>query len=125
MKKEEAIKTLEEMIEYQWGFIDNEYPSCIYACRIAIEALKSQLDGEWIVEQDKEGKTYGRCSRCGMKNYAGATMYCPDCGALMSKEKPYPCYTCEVDYKKEGCCCKEFAEYKGWIKEEDTDDRSK
>lgn len=47
----------------------------------------SKLHGEWIIKRDKKGKSYGECSRCGMKNYAGATMYCPDCGALMKGEK--------------------------------------
>ena len=39
--------------------------------------------GEWIIEIDANGNTYGRCSICGMKQYAGQLNYCPDCGARM------------------------------------------
>lgn len=39
--------------------------------------------GEWIVETDNVGNTYGRCSICGMRQYAGQLNYCPDCGARM------------------------------------------
>ena len=39
--------------------------------------------GEWIIEQDEQGHTYGKCTVCGMKQYAGQLNYCPDCGAKM------------------------------------------
>ena len=39
--------------------------------------------GEWIIEIDANGYTYGRCSICGMKQYAGQLNFCPDCGAHM------------------------------------------
>ena len=39
--------------------------------------------GEWIIEIDANGYTYGRCSICGMKQYAGQLNFCPDCGAKM------------------------------------------
>ena len=39
--------------------------------------------GEWIIEIDANGNTYGRCSVCGMKQYAGQLNFCPDCGARM------------------------------------------
>lgn len=44
MSDEQAIKILKDMIEYEWGFIDNEYPSCIYACQKAIEALEQKIN---------------------------------------------------------------------------------
>ena len=39
--------------------------------------------GEWIIEIDANGNTYGRCSVCGMRQYAGQLNFCPDCGAHM------------------------------------------
>lgn len=39
--------------------------------------------GKWIEKQDKDGKTYGVCSRCGYKQYAGNLKYCPECGGKM------------------------------------------
>lgn len=52
------------------------------ALGLAIASLANKKASIWIVKQDERGKTYGECARCGMKNYAGATMYCPDCGAF-------------------------------------------
>lgn len=39
--------------------------------------------GKWIVKTDSEGKTYGVCSCCGYKQYAGHLKYCPECGGKM------------------------------------------
>lgn len=39
--------------------------------------------GEWIIEIDANGNTYGRCSICGMRQYAGQLNFCPNCGAKM------------------------------------------
>ena len=39
--------------------------------------------GEWIIEIDANGNTYGRCSICSMRQYAGQLNFCPDCGAKM------------------------------------------
>lgn len=39
--------------------------------------------GKWIVRTDSEGKTYGVCSCCGYKQYAGHLKYCPECGGKM------------------------------------------
>lgn len=39
--------------------------------------------GKWIEKQDKDGKTYGVCSCCGYKQYAGHLKYCPECGGKM------------------------------------------
>ena len=39
--------------------------------------------GKWIIEKDVNGYTYGRCSICSMKQYAGQINFCPNCGADM------------------------------------------
>ena len=39
--------------------------------------------GEWIIETDANGNTYGKCSVCNMKQYAGQLNFCPDCGTRM------------------------------------------
>lgn len=39
--------------------------------------------GEWIIEIDINNYTYGRCSICGMRQYAGHLNFCPNCGAHM------------------------------------------
>jgi len=39
--------------------------------------------GEWIIEIDTNGNTYGICSICGMKQYAGQLNFCPNCGSDM------------------------------------------
>ena len=65
--------------------------------REAFEELKKIVEqaptieraqGEWIIEIDVNGNTYGRCSICGMRQYAGQLNFCPDCGAL-NKFKKY------------------------------------
>ena len=43
--------------------------------------------GEWIIEQDEQGHTYGKCTVCGMKQYAGQLNYCPDCGTRMKRSR--------------------------------------
>ena len=47
----------------------------------------AQRTGRWIVDKDSTGCTYGKCTSCGMKQYAGRTKYCPNCGARMEEEK--------------------------------------
>lgn len=51
----------------------------------AVNALPSadRPQGEWIIEKDTNGNTYGRCSVCSMKQYAGQLNYCPNCGCRM------------------------------------------
>ena len=60
--------------------------------KIVLENLKQNIlkmptedrpQGEWIIEQDEQGHTYGKCTVCGMKQYAGQLNYCPNCGAKM------------------------------------------
>ena len=50
-----------------------------------IDALPSaqpeQKTGYWLIKQDHNGSTYGECSRCYSKQYAGHTPYCPYCGS--------------------------------------------
>ena len=41
--------------------------------------------GEWIIEVDANGNTYGRCPICGMRQYAGQINFCPECGSDMRK----------------------------------------
>lgn len=42
-----------------------------------------QKMGRWIIDRDSTGRTYGECSECMMRQYAGTLNYCPDCGARM------------------------------------------
>ena len=46
-------------------------------------ASTDRPQGEWIIKIDANGNTYGRCSICGMRQYAGQLNFCPDCGARM------------------------------------------
>jgi hypothetical protein len=45
--------------------------------------VRPVVHGKWIEKQDKDGKTYGVCSNCGYKQYAGHLKYCPECGGKM------------------------------------------
>lgn len=42
--------------------------------------------GRWIIKIDSKGWTYGECSNCGLKQYAGAIRECPFCGAKMETD---------------------------------------
>lgn len=58
--------------------------------KVAIEAVppadvRPVKHGKWIVKTDSEGKTYGVCSCCGYKQYAGHLKYCPECGGKMDE----------------------------------------
>ncbi len=62
--------------------------------KIVLENLKQNIlkmpsvdrpRGKWIIETDANGHTYGRCSVCNMKQYAGQLNFCPECGADMRK----------------------------------------
>lgn len=60
MSDEQAIKILKDMIEYEWGFIDDEHPSCIYACQKAIEALEQRINiAKFNQEAYENGKKDG------------------------------------------------------------------
>ena len=45
--------------------------------------VSDRPQGEWIIEIDINNYTYGRCSICGMRQYAGHLNFCPNCGADM------------------------------------------
>lgn len=65
--------------------------------------------GEWIIEIDANGYTYGKCSICNMKQYAGQINFCPECGAKMKENKP--CRRCEDYAGNEMCCAKNYLVY--------------
>lgn len=44
MTNEEAIEVLKDMLDYQWGFADDEKPKSIEALKLAIESLKNSID---------------------------------------------------------------------------------
>lgn len=48
--------------------------------------VRPVVRGAWIVKTDADGKTYGVCSECGYKQYAGHLKFCPNCGADMRSE---------------------------------------
>lgn len=77
--REDAIKAIKSCIQDGWYRI-----SPTDACQ-NIRCLPSadRLQGEWIIEMDANSNTYGRCSICGMRQYAGQLNFCPDCGARM------------------------------------------
>ena len=50
-------------------------------------AQPEQKRGQWLIKQDRNGSTYGECSRCHSIQYAGHTPYCPYCGADMRGEQ--------------------------------------
>lgn len=53
---------------------------CIYKERL-LALPAEEKTGRWIIRQDRHGRTYGECSSCGMKQYTGASPYCPYCGS--------------------------------------------
>ena len=59
------------------------------AKQIVINApfVSDRPQGEWIIEIDANDNTYGRCSICGMKQYAGHLNFCPNCGADMRERE--------------------------------------
>lgn len=77
----EDIIYREDAINLLWYFQDE----CCSAVVGDFEKLPSadRLQGEWIIEKDTNGNTYGRCSVCSMKQYAGQLNYCPNCGCRM------------------------------------------
>lgn len=57
-----------------------------YRDGIAIMNLPSaqpERKGKWVLKKDATGNRYGKCSECGMTQYAGQLNYCPNCGADM------------------------------------------
>lgn len=63
---------------------DDGIETAINVCAIADAAdVRPVTHGKWIVKIDSEEKTYGVCSCCGYKQYAGHLKYCPECGGKM------------------------------------------
>lgn len=65
---------------YYLQIIQEIYDAGLIICE---RVSTDEPQGEWIIEKDTNGNTYGRCSICGMKQYAGQLNFCPDCGASM------------------------------------------
>ena len=69
MTREEAIEILKDMIEFGWGFSDNEKSKSISACDMAIKALEQEsiLDKikaeikEWYWQADKQALAKDPC----------------------------------------------------------------
>lgn len=82
MKIEDAIKRYESWAEDDRIdiFIRKEHRQMADWLK---ELKIGRPQGEWIIEIDANGNTYGRCSVCGMRQYAGQLNFCPDCGAHM------------------------------------------
>lgn len=89
MTREEAIKSLQNIIEY-WTY----KPTEVEAAKMAIAALRpvsrekvEQLRGEWI-NTNKEVEQICKCSKCGypISFFWSRTQFCPNCGAPMTDE---------------------------------------
>ena len=67
------------------GLHSERWCGIIDAKQIIINApsVSDRPQGEWIIEIDANNYTYGRCSICGMRQYAGHLNFCPNCGADM------------------------------------------
>lgn len=84
IKREAAINTVFSMC-CRWNTFDPE--DLKNMLMTAFQDLPSaQRNGKWIPKLDDVGFTYGECSECGMKNYAGFTNFCSNCGAKMETE---------------------------------------
>ena len=80
MNNYEKINRPKVNAEFKADFLKRQYEAALEE----IQKLKSDRpQGEWIIEQDEQGHTYGKCTICGMKQYAGQLNYCPNCGAKM------------------------------------------
>lgn len=66
------IMTVEEMLD---AYTNDGCPT--------IYSNPERKKGEWILKKDAAGNRYGRCSKCGMIQYAGQLNYCPNCGTSM------------------------------------------
>ena len=77
------------MVDSEYGeVIDGDYNTLLkhnkeLSIRIKDIPSADRPQGEWIIEIDANGNTYGRCSICGMRQYAGQLNFCPDCGTKM------------------------------------------
>ena len=89
MTREEAIKSLQNIIEY-WTY----KPTEVEAAKMAIAALRpvsreqvERVRGEWI-NTNKEVEQMCKCSKCGypISYFWSRTPFCPNCGAPMTDE---------------------------------------
>ncbi|MCQ4786814.1 hypothetical protein NE670_16285 [Flavonifractor plautii] len=89
MTREEAIKSLQNIIEY-WTY----KPTEVEAAKMAIAALHpvsreqvERMRGEWI-NTNKEVEQMCKCSKCGypISYFWSRTPFCPNCGAPMTDE---------------------------------------
>lgn len=89
MTREEAIKSLQNIIEY-WTY----KPTEVEAAKMAIAALRpvsreqvERMRGEWI-NTNKEVEQMCKCSKCGypISYFWSRTPFCPNCGAPMTDE---------------------------------------
>jgi len=110
ISRQAAIKAIENMQDCYNGFSDTYDKACIigaleevpsaqqdydfsgYSDRLWKSAYErgkaeAQRTGLWVVNRDSTGCMYGRCTSCGMKQYAGRTKYCPNCGARMEGQE--------------------------------------
>ena len=89
MTREEAIKSLQNIIEY-WTY----KPTEVEDGKMAIAALRpvswkqvERMRGEWI-NTNKEVEQMCKCSKCGypISYFWSRTPFCPNCGAPMTDE---------------------------------------
>ena len=89
MTREEAIKSLQNIIEY-WTY----KPTEVEAAKMAIAALHpvsreqvERMRGEWI-NTNREVEQMCKCSKCGypISYFWSRTPFCPNCGAPMTDE---------------------------------------
>ena len=81
-------KVLKWMPPDPCGVEEKEYPFETDICASLMMEIQQApiiepMEGEWIIKIDANDNTYGRCSICGMKQYAGRLNFCPNCGAHM------------------------------------------
>ena len=84
MTREEAQISLAKLKRYisGGGVVDRKANEAIDMA-ISVLGQPKRVRGHWIVDKDNTGCTYGKCTSCGMKQYAGRTKFCPNCGARM------------------------------------------
>ena len=89
---ERAIETLKDMVEYGWGFSDNEKSKSIDACELAIDILGNEVKRNkkpcTICEGMESGDTLYSMSDwdggIGF-DYIRDIKYCPVCGRELQK----------------------------------------
>lgn len=91
MTREEAIKSLQNIVEY-WTY----KPTEVEAAKMAIAALRTptreQVEkvwgGQWIIQERKHSDFIKKCSKCGfpISGWWGADKFCAYCGSPMTDE---------------------------------------